>query len=462
MTGLSKAFLRSCGEILGPEGLLTAPEDRHAYSYDLFARGLPDAVALPATTEQTARVLALCADAGVPVTPRGAGTSLTGGPVPVRGGLSLCLARMHGVVELSVQDRLARVKAGTVTDALKRAARRRGLLYPPDPTSAAYCTIGGNVATNAGGASGVKYGVTRDYLLGLTLVTADGDVLTTGSRCVKRSTGYDFTHFLCGSEGRLGVVTEAVVKLVPAPAAVRTLLAWYPNVEAAAGAAAEATGGGVTPSVMEIMDDGFLKAVADVYGVRLPEGAGAALLVETDGSPASVAEQTSVLESALGQEALSVRVAGDEAERETLWKARRGGTAALVRQARFLATLDYAVPVSRIAEAARTIQDAAARAGLTVVIIGHAGDGNLHPMFIFDPDDPRQAAAFRRADADLCAAVLKMGGTLTGEHGIGLEKADLLPRELSPREMALSRRLKRAFDPKGILNPGKCEDGGPA
>lgn len=455
---LAPTLIRELEAIVGKRCCLTATEDLRCYSYDLFARGLPEVVVLPESTKEVSRVLALARRAGVPVTPRGAATSLTGGPVPAQGGIALSLTRMHRILEISPLDRLVRAQAGVVTADLQQAVLRENLFYPPNPTSAAICTIGGNVATNAGGASGVKYGVTRDYILGLTMVLASGEVLETGSRCLKNVTGYDFTHFLCGSEGRLGVITDVTLRLTTPPASVQTLFAEYADVETAAEAVAAIIQSGVTPAVLELMDDRFLTASQRVYGLELPENTGAALLIELDGPAEAVAADSPRVNRLCEQHgALRVRRARNDGEREILWQARRGGAAALVRESKFLQTLDFAVPVSAIAPAVRRIQKTALANGLEVVIIGHAGDGNLHPMFIYDPDDPGQRQAFERVDATLCQEILSLRGTLSGEHGIGIEKATFLSRELSPAELTLSRRLKRVFDPEGILNPGKCE-----
>jgi glycolate oxidase len=455
---ISKALIRQIRSFIGPGGCLDQPEDLRCYSYDLFARGIPDLVVLPQTTEEVARVLGLANQEGIPVTPRGAGSSLTGGPVPIRGGISLCLARMNRIIEIAPLDRLARVQPGVVTRDFQRAVGRKGFFYPPDPASSPFCTLGGNVATNAGGPSGVKYGVTRDYLLGLTLATPSGDILVTGGRSFKNVTGYDFTHFICGSEGMLGVITEITVKLLPKPEAVRTLLAFYPDVEAAVEGVSQIIGNAIIPATLEIMDGNFLEAVDRLYGFGFPEGAGAALLIEVDGPELLVELQArAILELCAKGEVLTVQSAENPEEREKLWKARRSGTAALVRQSKFLVTLDFSVPISAIAQAVREVQEIGRRYDLKVVVIGHAGDGNLHPLFIYDPDDPRQAKAYAEGEAELVRNILKLSGTLSGEHGIGIEKAHYLSLEKSPFELQLSRRMKQAFDPKMIMNPGKCE-----
>jgi glycolate oxidase len=439
-------------------GFLDAPEDLRCYSYDMFARAEPETVVLPESTEQAAEVMALAQRYETPVTPRGAGTSLTGGPTPVRGGLVLGTARMNNVLDLSRADRIARVQAGVVTAHLQRAVMEQGLFYPPNPTSADYCTLGGNVATNAGGASGVKYGVTRDYLTGLTAVLPGGEILSTGGRCMKDVAGYDLTRLLCGSEGRLALVTEASVRLLPKPEAVRAMSAYFPDIKSTAEAVAAIMSSGYAPCTLELMDRAFLRAVKQAYEFDFPADAQALLLIEVDGFETTLNDQMQAIARICKEQgAFQTTVAADEAERQSLWQARRGGTAALVRQASFMVSLDYAVPVSLLPEAVDRIGALGGKHGLEVVVIAHAGDGNLHPLVIYDPKDTAQAAAFAAFDRDACNAVLELGGTLSGEHGIGMEKAAHLPRQLSPAFLRLAREIKRSFDPRDLLNPGKCE-----
>jgi glycolate oxidase len=448
-------FLAGLETVLGKDRCLTAAEDRMAYSFDMFARGMPDLVVLPETTAEVSAVLALARKHRVPVTPRGAGTSLTGGPVPVKGGMVMAMTRMNRILEISVTDRLVRTQPGVVTADLQKQAAARGLYYPPNPTSADYCTIGGNIATNAGGASGVKYGVTADYIRGLTVVLADGRIMSTGGPCIKSVSGFDFKRALCGSEGLLGVITEACLRLIPAPAPPQTSLACFSTMEAAGEAVAAIIENGLTPCCMELMDDRFLAAVSRVYGLSFPEGAGAALLVEFDDGPDRWPDQEKRLAAAC-KNAVSLASAQTEQDRAKLWQARKGGTAALVRQAGFMQTLDFAVPVSCIARAIRGIQEIASDRHLDMVLIAHAGDGNLHPMVIYDPVDPVQKNAFDTAEKQMCRFILSLSGTLSGEHGIGIEKAGYLADELSDAAVSLGKDLKKLMDPAGILNPGKC------
>lgn len=442
--------------LLGPSGYLDSPEDLRSYAYDLFARALPEAVALPQSTAEAAAVLRLCHAESIAVTARGSGTSLTGGPVPVQGGLVVCSARMNQLFEVSVPDRLARAQAGILTGVLQAKVAEQGMFYPPNPTSAAYCTLGGNVATNAGGASGAKYGVTRDYLLGLTVVLADGQVLQLGNRCQKDVAGFDLVRLLCGSEGLLGFITEVTVKLIPKPESVRTALAYFSDAHKAAAVVTDVVSQRILPCTLELMDAVFLSTVAEVYHVPCPAGAGAALLIEVDGDPRLLDEQMQRIAAVCRQhQAIALELAADEEQREVLWKARRGGTAALVRQAVFLVTLDYAVPISSLPQALDHMMHLGQQHGLKVVTIAHAADGNLHPMVLYDPKDDAQQAAFEAWVKDTCKAILDLGGSISGEHGIGLEKKNQLPLQLGSACMDLCAGIRRVFDPQGLLNPGK-------
>jgi len=444
--------------ILGPDGFFDAPEDLRSFAYDLFANHQPDACALPATVEEASAVMRLCNQNHIPVYPRGSGTSLAGSPVPVMGGLVLCSSRMNKVLEVSVTDRLARVQAGCVTGNLQKAAAAQGLMYPPNPTSMLYSTIGGNVATNAGGASGAKYGVTRDYLLGLTAVLPNGDIVKLGNRCQKDVVGFDLPRLICGSEGLLAFIAEVTVKLIPLPESIRTALAYFSDVTKAGSVVTDIVSHRILPCTLELMDRVFLNTVAEVYGVPCPEGAGAALLIEVDGPDMILDGQMRTIEAICREhEAIGVELAHSEEEREVLWKARRGGTAALVRQADMLVTLDYAVPISLLPKALTIMEELATAHGCSVVTIAHAADGNLHPMVLYSPRDPAQAAAFKAFSDASTRAILDLGGTISGEHGIGLEKAEYMPMQLGDEQMRIMRGICRLFDPYGIMNPGKLE-----
>lgn len=444
--------------ILGTEGFLDSPEDLRAFAYDLYASHRPDAVALPISTEQVSAVMRLCNTHHIPVYPRGSGTSLAGCPVPVMGGLALCSSRMNKVLEISVTDRLAVVQAGCVTGDLQKSAAVQGLMYPPNPTSCLYCTIGGNIATNAGGASGAKYGVTRDYLLGLTAVLPDGTIVKMGNRCQKDVTGFDLPRLICGSEGMLAFITEATMKLLPLPESIRTALAYFSTVTEAGSVVTDLVSRRILPCTLELMDRTFLETVAEVYGVPCPSGTGAALLIEVDGPDAILDAQMESISAVCAQHnAIDFQRAHSEEERDNLWKARRGGTAALVRKADMLVTLDYAVPISRLPDALMSMETLAKEHACQVVTIAHAADGNLHPMVLYSPKDPKQADAYNAFCEASVKAILEIGGTISGEHGIGLEKKRYMPMQLGDEQMRIMRGICRIFDPYGIMNPGKLE-----
>ncbi|MFW6054815.1 MAG: FAD-binding oxidoreductase [Thermodesulfobacteriota bacterium] len=455
---IKPSVIKAIREAVGPGACLDAPEDLRCYSYDLYARSFPELVVLPKDEAEIVKVLSIAHEENIPVTPRGAASSLTGASVPLKGGLSLGLAGMNRILDISSTDRTARVQPGVVTQVLQQTVARQGLLYPPDPASSPFCTIGGNVATNAGGPSGLKYGVTRDYLLGLSLVLPGGDKLVTGGRTLKNVTGYDFTHFICGSEGQLGVISEVTLRLLPRPETVRTFLVHFASLQAAVDSVTRIMGSGFIPATLELMDHFFLQAVDRLYDLGFPKGVRAALLIEVDGSRGQVREAAEVIAGLIQTpDTLRLEKAERAADREKLWMARRSGTAALMRDCAFMITLDCTVPVSAIVRAVQAIHRVAEEQAIQVVLIGHAGDGNLHPMFIYDPEDPVQVQAFSRAEADLCAMIIDLGGTLSGEHGIGLEKAGFLSLQLSPVQLKLSKCVKRVFDPRLIMNPGKCE-----
>ncbi|MGN1038858.1 MAG: FAD-binding oxidoreductase [Mailhella sp.] len=445
-------------KILGQEGFLESEEDLRAFSYDLFASHKPDAAALPSTVEEASAVMRLCNQHHIPVYPRGSGTSLAGSPVPVMGGLVLCSSRMNKILEVSVTDRLSRVQAGCVTGDLQKAAAEKGLMYPPNPTSCLYSTIGGNVSTNAGGASGAKYGVTRDYLLGLTVVLPGGEIIRMGNRCQKDVTGFDLPRLLCGSEGLLGFIAEVTVKLIPLPESIRTALAYFSDAAEAGSVVTDIVGHRILPCTLELMDGVFLQTVAEVYNVPCPEGAHAALLIEVDGQDAVLEAQMNTIEAICRHHhAIGMELAHSEEEREILWKARRGGTAALVRKADRLVTLDYAVPISLLPKALKIMEQLAAEHHCQVVTIAHAADGNIHPMVLYSPSNKEENAAYEAFCEASARAILELGGTISGEHGIGLEKKAFMPLQLGDEQMRIMRGICRLFDPYGIMNPGKLE-----
>ncbi|MDX2545788.1 FAD-binding oxidoreductase [Streptomyces sp. WI04-05B] len=451
-TTASAQFLGLLARDLPPDRLATDPVTRAAHATDRSgtrAYGGPLAVVHARRTEDVTVTLRHAHALRVPVVPRGAGTGLSGGASAGEGTLVLDLSGMDRVLELSVDDQLAVVEPGVVTAELDRAAGAHGLRYAPDPASAALSTIGGNIATNAGGLRCAKYGVTRDSVLGLEAVLADGTVVRTGRRTVKGVTGYDLTALLTGSEGTLAVITSATLRLRPLPVSTATLAAYFPSFEAAAEASYAIGRAGVVPALAELVDGPVLHAVDPA----LRERGAALLLVQCDGAGAG-AEAAAVAEVLAGAGATSVERTEDPAEAEALLAVRRGALPALERLGRPLIE-DIAVPRSRLAEAAREIRAVSRRHDVPVFTIAHAADGNLHPIIVVDPALDGLPDAAWEAAGEIFALALRLGGTLTGEHGVGVLKRQWVADELGPASHALQRRIKDAFDPRGILNPGK-------
>ncbi|MHB0886190.1 MAG: FAD-binding oxidoreductase [Bacillota bacterium] len=454
---VDRAFLKELTRVVGPDRVLTKLESRYAYGLDAtYHQAAPDVVVRALTTDEVSRVLRLCHREGVPVTPRGAGTSFSGGPIPLAGGVSLALQGMNRVLEFSPGDSLAVVEPGVVTGDLQRLVEAEGWYYPPDPQSADFCTIGGNIAENASGPHGVKYGSTRDYLLGLEVVLPDGEVITVGGRTIKNVTGFDLTRLFCSSEGMLGVVTKATVKLIPRPESKVVLLAFFRDWAQGGRAVADIFAAGILPTTLEIMDDVSIRTAEDFghFGLRLD--AGAMLLIEVDGFVETMDRQGRAI-SAICEKAgaAEVRVAHDPAEQVELWKARKALSPATSRLAPTRVSEDVTVPRSRLPELVVRLKEVGKEVGLPIVVFGHAGDGNLHPGILTDERDPDQWARAERAVELFFRHTIELGGTLSGEHGVGFMKSPFLPLEYGERAIRLMKDLKGAVDPKGILNPGK-------
>jgi glycolate oxidase len=441
---------------LAPDRLTTDPAGTAPYATDRSGArpdGQPLAVVHAAGTDDVRTTLRHADALRVPVVPRGAGTGLSGGATADEGSLVLDLSGMNRILELSPDDQLAVVEPGVITADLDRAAAAHGLRYAPDPASAAISTIGGNIATNAGGLRCAKYGVTRDSVLGLEAVLADGTLVRTGRRTVKGVTGYDLTALLTGSEGTLAVITAATVRLRPVPAATATVSAYFDSFEAAATAATAISAARIVPSMAELLDGPVLGAIDDVQGSRLSERGSALLLVQCDGAGA-LTEAQEVVRVLEKQRASSVDFTADPAEADALLAARRLALPALEHIGRPLIE-DIAVPRSRLAEAVREIAAISARHRIPIYTLAHAADGNLHPILVIERGLPDIPEAAWQAAGEVFTTALRLGGTLTGEHGVGLLKREWVAEELGPANHALHQRLKAAFDPHGILNPGK-------
>jgi len=412
---------------------------------------VPEAVALPESAAEVAEILRLAGEAGFPVVPRGAGTATTGAPLASQGGLVLSLAKMDRILEINTEDLVAVVEPGVVNGVFRRAVEERGLFYPPDPASFEFSTLGGNVATCAGGPKGLKYGVTKDYVLGLEVVLPTGEVVFCGRRTIKGVVGYDLVHLFVGSEGTLGVITKIVFKLLPKPSAQATLLVGFAALEQAVKGFASLLSQGLLPATAELLDEVTIQAVGHFLEEEIK--AQALLLLEFDGGDKQVQEDLEKAHEVLKAQSLFVEHALEAEARERLWRARRNVSPALKRLAPGKLADDVVVSRSRLVPLLRFIKEAAARSGLQVACFGHLGDGNVHVNILYDPSrEQAQAQALRE---EILAQVLALSGTISGEHGIGLTKRAYLPRELPPPVVALMRQMKDLFDPQGILNPGK-------
>lgn len=455
---MDKNIIAQLNMTTGKDGVLTTPEDLAVYGYDgTFEDHRPDIVVLPRTTEQVSQIVMLAARERIPVVTRGMGSGLAAASVPFQGGIALTMTRMNRILEIDEVNATAHVEAGVVTADLQTAVEKLGLFYPPDPSSIRHSTIGGNIACNAGGPRCLKYGVTGDYMLGLTVVLADGRILHTGGKCIKDVVGYDLTALFTGSEGTLGVITEALLRLTAKPKFARTALVEFAALEDASRTVNAILSAGIVPATLELMDETAIACIEEALHLGLPLDVEAILLVETDGADeASVLREIEAVAAICrASGARQVKVAKGEAERENLWKARRSVSPALARKAPNKLGEDITVPRSAIPEAVRRLKAISARYGLPIVIFGHAGDGNLHPNILFDKRDPQQWAKVERMAAEEFALALELGGTLSGEHGVGMLKRPYMEKALGPVSIEVQKRIKAALDPVNILNPGK-------
>ena len=456
---MNKSTVDQLIRILGQDAVLQTPEDLAVYSFDgTFVEGSPGVIILPQTTEQVSQVIQLAAQERLPVVPRGMGSGLAAGSIPIPvGSLVISLTRMNQILEIDLQNATVHTEAGVVTADLQAAVEKVGLFYPPDPSSIRHSTIGGNIACNAGGPRCLKYGVTGDYVLGLTVVLADGRILQTGGKPIKDVTGYDLKGLFTGSEGTLGIVTEALLKLIAKPKFARTALAEFDSLAKASETVNAILSAGIVPATLELMDQTALVCIEEAIQLGLNTDVAASLLIETDGTD----EQTVLHEAAAAariceqQGARSVKVAQNAAERNNLWKARRSISPALARKAPNKLGEDITVPRNAIPEVVQRLRQISQKYGLQIVIFGHAGDGNLHPNILFDKRQPEQWIKVEQMVAEIFAASLSVGGTLSGEHGVGLLKRPYLGQALGTVSLNLQKQIKQALDPQNILNPGK-------
>jgi glycolate oxidase len=452
------SLLTQLRNLLGAGHVLTAPEDLIPYSFDGTAalREMPGCVVFPRTIEQVAGVLRLANETRTPVVTRGSGTGLSGGSLPVPDCLVLCLVKMNRLLEVDRANLTLLCEAGTLTQAIADAAAEAGLFYPPDPGSMKISTIGGNVAENSGGLRGLKYGVTRNYVMGLEVVLPDGEVLWTGNKCVKDVAGYSLRDLFIGSEGTLGVITRVLLRLIPRPAAKKTLLATFAQMDQAAQTVSDIIAARIIPCTLEFLDRTTIACVDDYARIGLPRDGEALLLMETDGHPVVVEEEAArMVEIARQNACREVRVAQNDEEAAKLASARRTAFSALAQVAPTTILEDITVPRSELAKMVRFVEAVAKKHHLRVGTFGHMGDGNLHPTFLTDERNADEMHCVEAAFQELFAEAIRLGGTITGEHGVGVAKKAYLPALAGDAQMRVMRELRRVLDPNGILNPGK-------
>jgi glycolate oxidase len=455
---MDKKIIAQLEKIIGREGVLSTPEDLAVYGYDgTFEDHRPDVVVLPLTTDQVSQVVMLASRERIPVVTRGMGSGLAAASVPFLGGIALTMTRMNHILEIDQANAIVHVEAGVVTADLQAAVEKLGLFYPPDPSSIRHSTIGGNIACNAGGPRCLKYGVTGNYVLGLTVVLADGRVLHTGNKCIKDVVGYDLISLFTGSEGTLGVITEALLRLTAKPKFARTALVEFASLEDTCRTVNAILSAGIVPATLELMDETAVACIEEALHLGLPLDVEAVLLVEADGSDeeALLREIETIDRICRECGARQVKMAKDEAERINLWKARQSISTALARKAPYKLGEDITVPRSAIPEAVRRLKAISAKYGLPIVIFGHAGDGNLHPSILFDKRDPAQWEKVEQMAAEEFSLALELGGTLSGEHGVGTLKRPYMEQALGPLSIEIQKRIKTVLDPLNILNPGK-------
>ncbi|MHB0869940.1 MAG: FAD-binding oxidoreductase [Chloroflexota bacterium] len=454
---LNPGIIQRLRQIVGERWVLTSPEDLICYGYDAsYVQNRAGAAVLPASTEEISQIVQLANRERVPLVARGTGTGMSGGSIPDEASIVLSVTRMNRIKEIDLVNLVAVVEPGVITSELQAEVEQRGLFYPPDPASLKQSTLGGNVAEGAGGPRCLKYGTTKDYVLGLEVVLPTGEILHTGGKLMKDVTGYNMTQLFVGSEGTLGIITEIILRLIPRPASKRAAMAIFPRLEDATQTVTNLLGSGILPSTIEIMDNTTIRVVEEYLRMGLPVEAGAILIIEVDGREEAIVPEIEQVGRVCERSGASeVKVATTEEGCEALWKARRAVSPALGRLAPAKQGEDISVPRSAIPEMVRRIGEISRRHNLTIPVFGHAGDGNLHPNLLFDMRDEEMMERVHRAAAEIFTAAVELGGTLSGEHGIGLVKQPYIARRLSPQMLDLMQRVKATFDPNGILNPGK-------
>ncbi len=454
---LSEQIISELKSIVGNNSVTTEKADRICYSYDATQQSyLPDVVVHPGSAPEICNILKLANRERIPVFPRGAGSGFSGGSLPTKGGIVLCTERLDRILEIDEENLIATVEPGVVTEQFQKEVEKRGLFYPPDPASLKFSTLGGNVAECAGGPRCVKYGVTKDFILGLEVVTPTGDVITTGGPTMKGVVGYDLTKLLCGSEGTLGIITRIVIKLLPLPEAKKTMLVLFDSIDGAAQAVSAIIRGKIIPTTLEFMDGRTIDCVRQATGLEVPEEARAVLIIEVDGDREFLDKQVArITEIIRPLGVVETRVATTSEESEALWQIRRSVSASLRKVNPDKFNEDICVPRSKVPEMIRKVDAIAERYGIAIVNFGHAGDGNIHVNIMIDKKVPGEMEKAEKAIEDVFKGALELGGTMSGEHGVGIAKAAYIPLEITPLAANYMKAIKRALDPNNILNPGK-------
>jgi len=455
--GLSGSVYKRFVKIVQDPYITQEKEDLLCYSYDATGTSfLPDAIVFPGSETEVSQILKLATKENLVVVPRGTGSGMTGGAVPVEGGLVLVTTRMNRILEIDENNFLARVQPGVIVADIHKSVEKTGLFYPPDPASSSVCTIGGNVGECAGGPRAVKYGVTRDYVLGLRAVLPSGEVIKTGVSTAKGVAGYDLTRLIVGSEGTLAIVTEITVRLLPKPETIKTMAVFFDSMNKAAKTVSGIMKKTVIPRCVEYLDEASLDLVKKSLSFDLPDSTKALLIIELDGHGDRVEiDAENIKELCFSYHALGVKVAENQSEANTLWEARKALSPALYKIANNKINEDIVVPIDKIPDMVQITQNIQKTSGLKVVSFGHAGDGNIHCNIMYDKTDKTEAKKAEKAVDELFEATLSLGGSITGEHGVGITKMKYLPHEVGSTQIALMKGIKQVFDPQGILNPGK-------
>jgi len=457
---MDKNIVNELVAILGKDNVLTGKEDRINYSYDATAdmqRSEPDVIVTPSTKEEIVSLVRLASKYKIPVVTRGSGTNLSGGTIPVDGGIVLSMLKLDRIIEVDAANLTATVEPGLVIQRLNEAAAVHGLIYPPDPGTVTTATMGGSVSECSGGLRGLKYGVTKDYVMGLEIVMPDGEVIQTGGKTVKNVSGYDLTKLFIGAEGTLGIITKIIVKLIPAPKYRRSMLAIFDNLDNAGKTIADIISNKVIPATLEIMDNVTIRTVENYSKIGLPVDAEAVLVIEVDGSIEDVVikEFETVKTICSGNQAASMKLAESDADRDAIFAARRAALPALAQVKPTTVLEDATVPRSRIPEMLKALREIAVKYNLQIGTFGHAGDGNLHPTIITDESDKEEMDRVHKAVDEIFQVAINLGGTLSGEHGIGMAKSKYMEMQFGPAGISVMKKIKDALDPDNIMNPGK-------